>query len=163
MASISNFRLYSFVNNVYMSPIQWGIQTAHLVGDMSQMFFNHQDFIDWASQDKTIIVCQGGPVGSLIEWQTFLESYSLGNNGFNFVVDTFFEDEYSLGGVITATGIILPQIMWDVERKFIRAKLTGDSDRVEYIHTAESGTKFVYDEAHPLFPLIDRIKSACLA
>ena len=48
------FRLYSFVNGLYMSPIQHGIQTAHLVGEMAVK--NTMIFQEWAQYDKTHMV-----------------------------------------------------------------------------------------------------------
>lgn len=158
-----DFRLYTFVNNVYMSPTQWGIQSAHVVGEMSQMYFNHQNFIDWVSRDKTIIVCQGGPVGALLELETFLKGFAFGQNGYNFAVQSFREDEYSLGGVITAVGIIIPEALWNAERIFVRAKFSNESDYVKYVHVDEQGNETVYKQTHPLFPLVNLIKTAKLA
>ena len=65
----SNLRLYSFCN-AYLSSIQQGIQTAHVIGRMAKFYRNHksaeaQMFWDWLEEghsNETIIVCNG-------EWQ----------------------------------------------------------------------------------------------
>ncbi len=102
-------RLYSFVN-FYLSSIQQGIQTAHLVGEMSQGAHTGQ-FDVWANSFKTIIVLNGGNNKSLLDLRTTLQAYS------EFPVGSFSEDDESLGGVLTCVGIIVPDYIWeDIDR-----------------------------------------------
>lgn len=65
--TMKNYRLYSFVNTLYMSQIQWGIQTAHCVSTMMSAAFRAQgedggaerlaDVLAWAEQSPTIMIC----------------------------------------------------------------------------------------------------------
>lgn len=109
--SIKDYRLYSFTN-MYLSSIQKGIQTAHIVSDMSALWCDNgpdpivkKVFDDWADIDKTIIVLNGGNQKSLEEIYVCLELF-----GYEHSLPTarFYEDQESLGGALTAVGIILP-------------------------------------------------------
>ena len=96
------YRLYC-LTNMYLSGIQKGIQTAHVVSNMANNFSNDTIFRDWASFDKTIIVLNGGNCKSLHAFEDVIS-----NGGHDFPYDWFNEDEESLNGAVTAVGIILP-------------------------------------------------------
>lgn len=117
-------RLYTFTN-YYMSPIQHGIQTAHIVGDLAAIYassrhselsaaelINHLNnqilFLDWAENHKTIIVCNGGNSADLL---SLYQQLSVMDLDFPFV--KFHEDEQSLNGACTAVGIVLPSKIYD--------------------------------------------------
>ena len=116
-----NYRLYSFVNHLYMSPLQWGIQTAHCVSNIMAAVGSLKDddpqsyqmVVDWA-QSPTIIVCQGGNVSMLNDLY-----HRLGPLAFTLALPytKFHEDAESLGGVITAVAVLVPEIMYDVETR----------------------------------------------
>jgi predicted chitinase len=111
------YRLYSFVN-YYLSPIQYGIQTAHVVGEMAQRNAIYRErypnepetaFEQWCRRDKTIIVLKGGnarEIGNLY--------YKL-DELFQETPAAFREDEDSLARAFTAVGILIPNMFWNRE------------------------------------------------
>lgn len=109
-----NYRLYS-LTNYYLSSLQKGLQTAHVVGAMA-VHDHDRNFLtrkvtkvwrEWAGADKTIIMLNGGnSLGIVSAYQYFSQ--------FNerFPVAGFGEDEESLNGAWTAAGIILPESVY---------------------------------------------------
>ena len=108
------YRFYSFVN-YYLSPLQYGLQTAHCVSEMSvavgQNTAKVSAYNEWARFDKTIIICNGGNQASLENLFTRLVGYG---KEFGLPVTKFNEDEVSLNGALTAVAIIVPQHFYDV-------------------------------------------------
>ncbi len=116
-------RLYTFVNGLYMRPIQFGIQSAHLLGDMMvkyrplQIVDGELDAVkisdqyiqlnEWAEHHKTMVILNAVNVAGLQEIFTFLDSE---DNPFPY--GKFHEDEQSLGGVITCAGVIVPETLY---------------------------------------------------
>lgn len=96
-------RLYTFIN-VYLSSIQQGIQSAHVVGELSLQ--SGPMFEDWAVLHKTIIVCNGGNNDDLYNLYAFF------NQNSTYPWASFSEDMASLNGTLTAIGIILPEFIW---------------------------------------------------
>jgi hypothetical protein len=119
---MNNFRLYTFIN-FYLSSIQQGIQTAHIVSEMmsKDLTDNQYDSLNqWATKDKTIIVLNGGTSFDLRQdYITVLHACEqLGDECY--LPHAFFtEDHNALGawdnGVVTGWGIIVPQFMWDAK------------------------------------------------
>ena len=140
------FRLYSFVNGLYMSPIQHGIQTAHLVGEMAVK--NTMIFQEWAQYDKTIVILNAGNHKGLYDIYEVLEEYR-----HDFPVGIFHEDVESLGGIITCVGIILPQQYYNV---------TYDSNFNEWVYD-DGESERRYGENHRFFKLISMMKNLRLA
>ena len=108
-------RLYTFVNGLYMRPIQFGIQSTHLLGDMmikyseeSLKYSGEKEqrnmLYDWAEHHKTMIILNAVNAAGLIDVFEFLDST---DNPFPY--GKFHEDEQSLGGVITCVGVVLPE------------------------------------------------------
>ena len=61
MTTRNDYRFYSFVANLYLSPLQCGLQTAHAVSNMAKPQvtpgkWEQNVFNDWAMQDKTIVI-----------------------------------------------------------------------------------------------------------
>jgi len=110
------FRLYSFCN-MYLSSIQQGIQTAHLVSNMFAKYKNmrgkpeHDMLFKWANDHKTIIVLNGGTKENI---QNIFNELWL-NADLNLPYDKFHEDEDSLGGIVTCCGIIVPEEMYETK------------------------------------------------
>lgn len=133
-----NHRLYSFVNHLYMSPIQWGIQTAHCVSTMSVMYKQNtqqaQDYREWAEGECTIIVCQGGNVAMLTDLHDRLRPLA---DALDLAVVKFHEDEQSLGGVITSVAVLVPETLYDCSVEFERQP---DGERIPVFYTAD-GTR----------------------
>ena len=114
---MSEYRLYTFVNNVYMSPIQWGIQTAHVVSSImaKPQYRNRQDlFHDWANDSPTIIVCKGGP---LIQLEAIASEIERLGTHFDMPWASFYEDQASLGGILTCTGILVPEVIFNAKKE----------------------------------------------
>ena len=115
-------RLYTFTNS-YLSPIQCGIQTAHIVSELSVTFKNTYYYDEWSRNHKTIIVCNGGNQAALenLAHELSLLTIELYNHEFytyaelsnQIPVSKFYEDSKSLGGALTAVGIILPEDIYN--------------------------------------------------
>lgn len=153
---MSNYRLYTFVNNVYMSPIQWGIQTAHVVSTMmaNRNYRNREDlFQDWAGDSPTIIVCKGGILSTLSQLEAQVERLA---THFDLPWASFYEDQDSLGGILTCVGILMPE-------KFYAASTTNNAFMSDNGVTTPDGI-FYSSEAFPeKFELVSLITGAKLA
>lgn len=158
---MTKYRLYTFVNNVYMSPIQWGIQTAHVVSSMMVKYHQSERtdvFNNWAAISPTIIVCKGGILSTLQEIEQKIDF--LGNS-FNLAHASFCEDDESLGGILTCVGILVPEEIYE-------AKLCVNSDSqfasnfpLMRNHAITKSGRFVYKETDPdYFQLIELIVTA---
>lgn len=123
---MSELRLYTFVN-LYLSQIQQGIQSAHIVSELmanayvkcntistdplvQEIEYDKEDImvLEWAEDHKTIIVCNGGNADSLIEMITI---FAQEDNPYPWT--RFHEDMRSLQGTLTAVGIVLPEEIYD--------------------------------------------------
>jgi hypothetical protein len=105
-----NYRLYC-LTNIYISSLQKGLQTAHVVSDLALAARGDsaadQVFSAWASQDRTIIILNGGNSLSLERWQQWLQQC-----GQRWPWAAFREDQQSLNGAITAVGMIVPESVY---------------------------------------------------
>lgn len=107
-------RLYSFVN-YYLSDLQRGLQTAHLVSELFAYYGDDeydgysQDMYDmlflWANAHKTIIILNGGNSQNLQTIYDFIDQKYDGNYPF----EMFLEDKESLNCALTCVGIIFPE------------------------------------------------------
>lgn len=112
-----NYRLYSFVNALYMKEIQWGIQTAHVIPEIYTKYTCHEGapslehgiIGDWASRDKTIIILNGGIYEDLRKIRALFTEV---NADLRLPWAYFEEDQQSLGGILTAVGIIVPEYIY---------------------------------------------------
>lgn len=132
-----SYRFYSFVNNLYMSPIQLGIQTAHAATNMS-IAYGHEDtrydmYVEWASTNPVIMICQGHNVAGLQDLAS-----TLGPLAERLILPftTFNEDQASLGGVITAVAVLVPERLAGLKHKMVRSP---EGDVPEFFN--EDGTK----------------------
>lgn len=121
-------RLYTF-GNYYMSSIQQGIQASHVVSELFVKYrdtgINHDyDYLpaingieyqikvdnlyDWAENHKTMVCLNGGNLLGLEDILTLLKDVQ---NNLPWAV--FYEDEMSLGGILTNVGIIIPEHIYD--------------------------------------------------
>lgn len=114
---MSNLRLYTFCS-FYLSSIQQGIQTAHVVHELFLKYNGIAESLEitrlhrWAEDHKTIIVLNGGTNKDLKDLLDFLNS-EVDNFNFPAPYVSFSEDEDSLGGILTAVGIILPEEIYN--------------------------------------------------
>jgi len=116
--SENNYRLYCFTN-MYLSAIQKGIQTAHVVSDISQYKQMNNVYVEWASSDKTIVVLEGGNQKNLLSIALSIEEFNNDlhlNNLQQFPYALFREDEDSLNDAVTAVGIILPESVYSLAK-----------------------------------------------
>jgi len=125
-----NYRLYSFVANHYISPLQCGLQTAHVVSEMataascSPASPATTDFHTWAREDKTIIICGAGNHKGVRD--CYDQLYMLGFTELALQVAIFHEDLESMNCMATACGVIVPEKYWNVE--FFEGGATQDQD-----------------------------------
>lgn len=147
-------RAYFFIN-CYLSQIQQGIQSAHILGEMvreSDALRIHRESMEsFLEHHKTIIVCNGGNNDSIRE---LVEFFADERNPYQFA--TFNEDEGSLDGALTGVGILLPEEVylprWDREKGcYILERVPGYTNEI----TLEKNGYF--------FELTDKIKSFRLA
>lgn len=104
-------RLYSFVN-YYLSDIQRGIQTAHVVQELNNKYNNkfHEGLQsktllhEWGNYHKTIIVLNGKNSANLRNILSVCDSV-----GFKYPYAHFNEDEQSLDCALTCVGIVVPE------------------------------------------------------
>lgn len=108
-------RLYTFVNH-YLSPIQHGIQTAHVVSELFNRYMNRTFYgtplcdtlMEWSLNHKTIIVLNGGFSSNLQNiYQVLSENHP-------YPVATFNEGQDELNGALTAVGIVLPEKVYSM-------------------------------------------------
>ncbi len=104
-----NYRLYS-LTNYYLSSLQKGLQTAHVVSEMASKEHANaftrpvkKAFRQWTDEDKTIIMLNGGNNANIKEWAKYFEKFSD-----RYPTAWFQEDDDSLAGAYTAAGIVLP-------------------------------------------------------
>lgn len=130
-------RLYAFVN-YYLSPLQHGLQTAHLV---SELFAQHLIGSElncqvgkWALYHKTIIILKGGNSKEIADFYAG-RLFPLRDK---FPTAIFYEDHQSLNGAATAAGIILPEELYDAQPG-VCTSLEGFDEKFElpFIHTAD--------------------------
>lgn len=168
-------RLYTFTN-MYLSSIQKGIQSAHLVHEImieSQMnrvttFADSNGIrqsidytqknlmvLEWAEHYKTMIVCNGGNSAMLQEFIDFMES---GNLPYPWTY--FKEDEESLNGALTVVGIVLPEDIYDA--RFIKDAWRTEEGEMKSACQCSRSLK-VYKEGEYMYDFIKRVQSARLA
>lgn len=99
-----------FFTNMYLSDIQRGIQTAHVMHEMFTYYDRSSSplLYDWADNHKTIIVLNAGYSSTLEEIQTHLA------NDENYLPWNFFrESEEALNNALTCIGIIVPEAYYN--------------------------------------------------
>jgi len=123
--SYTALRLYTFCN-FYLSSIQQGIQSAHVV---SELYDTYEDdmappdrlLYDWGSKHKTIIVCNGGMGQDIVDGFLLLEplcqvSYPICAFNEEYAAFGATMDDVHTGdetGPMTAFGLVLPDTVYD--------------------------------------------------
>lgn len=134
------WRLYTFTN-VYISSIQKGIQTAHVVSDLFAKYSNKNYCLnEWASNHKTIIVLNGGNQ-SMLE-QTFRDMEAFAEKG-NYPFVMFKEDTQSLNGAVTAIGIVLPSEIYNLQKLYRNEDGSIDEAKLDYVKRCIDQTPFL--------------------
>lgn len=154
-----SYRLYSFVNHLYMNAKQWGIQTAHCVSTMSVRVTGKQlkMYKDWALNEPTIIMCEGGNVRMLLDLYTKLIPLA---EKLQLPLVTFEEDEDSLGGVITSVAVLVPDTLFNC---YVEYEPTFEGSKVPVFVNPETGKRF-REATHPIeHAFLSIVKMARLA
>lgn len=103
-----------FVNNMYLSSIQNGIQAGHVIHELFRKYMNNSSYdkvvpsreeqlYDWADNHKTMIVLNGGMTEHMVDFLALVEKTTLPHA-------TFFEP--GIGNALTSIGIIVPERMY---------------------------------------------------
>lgn len=108
------FRFYSFVANLYLSPLQQGLQTSHVQGEISGgcrngTMVNPDAYVEWEGIDKTIIICAASNHRGVKECFAQLEVFG---KALHLPHAIFHEDEDSMNGMATGCGIIVPEFLY---------------------------------------------------
>lgn len=105
-----NLRLYCFVNGLYLSSLQKGLQTAHVVSELHSKYgTNSEIYNQWASNHKTIIILDGTNHETVKKISGAISEFG---KSLRLPYATFQEDEASLNCAYTATGIIMPEYLY---------------------------------------------------
>ena len=134
-------RLYTFTN-LYLSSLQCGLQTAHVVAELFNNTNGSQlDMLEaWSYRHKTIIILNGGYSSTLKEIDAHL-----GQSPYPHA--TFHESEAALDGALTCVGVILPENVYTAAG-IIRSGVDVDFDviRHEYRIPTEENYDLVLTE-----------------
>lgn len=161
-------RLYTFCN-YYLSSLQQGLQTAHVVHELFNKYDVNQfssstdesayslerelQLRDWSQNHKTIVILNGGNCQTLTDLVQFLHSMQ---NPFPYT--GFCEDGESLNFALTCVGIVLPERIYDAAEK-IRSR---SMELLDYIHGGfhlqkkNAGGSFSFDEHAPKFSVFEK-------
>lgn len=128
---MKNYRLYSFVAGLYLSELQKGLQTAHVVGDLAAQVVSATSmrpeaiyaFRTWAGTDKTIIILNALNHGGVVELEGTLSELAA---GLGLPCATFREDEVSMNGMATAVGIVVPEKYYNAVPYYDRQIINGE-------------------------------------
>lgn len=110
-------RLYTFCN-FYLSPIQQGVQSLHVLGELVAKY--HPPVRDpkcekfdivrhWATRHKTVIILNGGNSAGIKEIFDTLNDAA--NTRYPYAA--FCEDEQSLNGALTCCGVVIPEKIYN--------------------------------------------------
>lgn len=158
-------RLYS-LTNMYLSPIQKGIQTAHALHELYEKyhFSSHPASLkinQWAKDHKTIIVLDGGFQSAIAESvELFYDIYHTLHLPYAF----FKEEENALNGALTAACIIVPESIYNMPETVtpttIHAQWSANAYD-NYIDPAENNK--IYHKELASLRLYNHLKSKRLA
>lgn len=155
----NEYRLYAFTANLYLSPLQLGLQTAHLVSEISATVATNDLCVDpywqWAQADKTIIICGAANHAGVEECWAELQRTA---TALGLPCAIFHEDEQSLNGAATVCGVVVPKKYWDTK------PVKNEDGEIEvWSYIDENWNYTEYPLTHPEGQFIDHIKSFRLA
>jgi len=108
-------RAYTIVN-MYMQGIHAGIQSAHILSEMALDSASKPDhksaatFYSWATNDKTLIVLNGGSNKNLRKMMDLIEPAC---DKLDLPFAYFTESEEALDGALTGFGLIVPSRIYE--------------------------------------------------
>lgn len=159
---MSQFRLYSFIN-MYLSQIQQGIQTAHIVHELFNKYpidigGASTTLREWSHPHKTIIVLNGGEGRAINEMLEVTKPFAL---KMDLPFADFHEDE-GLGNIRTGFGIVLPEEIYDAKfEQFDTAPTT--TRRYSFTPSVTDGTAHFYYEDTVEYDFLQLLKQKRLA
>lgn len=182
MTQRQQYRFYSFVAALYISPLQCGLQTAHAVSEMhaellakefeglgSTSTKPRRAYDNWAIYDKTIIICNA--LNSAGVEQAYSDLYYYAEL-FDLPITVFMEDMQSLNCAATAAGIVVPERFYDAKEViqfakpgFFRSLFMGDlgQSRKGYEYADADGKVTRYEDSSDEAKFIELLKSFRLA
>lgn len=116
MNYLPELRAYFFVNNLYMSEKQWGIQSMHALSELYKKKLAGQQKVmldSWQDNDKTVIILQGTNCAGL---KFFENVVGYACKKLNYPHSVFYEDEDSLNGAITCVMALVPIDVVKIEK-----------------------------------------------
>jgi hypothetical protein len=120
-----------FFGNMYLSSIQQGIQSAHVVAEMFTKYgetdnVQHDMLFEWATVHKTMVLLNAGYSEEIFNLVDFFGSE---NNHFPWAC--FFEGQDALCGALTSIGIILPEEIYGAAKELRTAPgyITGKDSK----------------------------------
>lgn len=166
-------RCYTF-GNYYMSSIQQGIQAAHSTAELFVKYqdigINYvndyeptiqeyeyqdkvQDLYDWAENHKTMVCLNGGNLQGLKDIETLFQE--IGNK---LPWASFYEDEESLGSILTNIAIVIPEYIYGTA-----AKIRSGEYNVSVTKIWDKDNQFVLELSKFEIKLIELLNSCQLA
>ncbi len=109
----SPYFAYCWVNKHYMKEIQYGIQSAHCISDMSRLPFGQEIYGEWADKHKSILIFDGTNSGTVRRIYEIIQyvARNFRKAGIEIPHTIFREDQESLDGATTACGFIMPDVL----------------------------------------------------
>ena len=95
--------MYSLVLR-QLSPIQKGVQSAHLIVEYANKFHKLTEYIQWVNVDKTIIMLDGGTYQEMKECREKLSDFGVPYMAFY---------EPDLGNIVTSISFLVEDKVWD--------------------------------------------------
>lgn len=109
-----HYRFYGF-GNFYLSSLQQGLQGGHTAVELFVKYEKKKPMLKqvkkWAKKDKVMVLLNGGNSANLKAIHD--EFKQLKKIGMPYPFVDFHEDEESLNGALTYTGIVLPNTVFD--------------------------------------------------
>ena len=159
-------RLYSFVAGSYLSQLQRGLQTAHVVGELHAKcdapgfpeLGPHLEVLqEWERHHKTIYILDAfssGEVRRIAQALEKLTDPSVADPSMRLPTAMFREDAESLDGAATAVGVVVPARFYEAE--FEAARLSNGKHCFRYSPEGLASTSF--NQGTPQFDLIELLK-----
>ena len=158
-------RLYS-LTNMYLSPIQQGIQTAHALHELYENYagFSNETsskIHEWAKNHKTIIVLNGGYQSSIAE---SVELFADITNTLYLPYAFFNEEKNALNGALTAACIVVPEEIYNMSETKTVTTIHDDWKRNAYSNFIDPVTNdHIYKQELARVRLFNHLRSKRLA
>ena len=146
---MSNLRLYTFTNFM-LNTISQGIQPGHVGIDLAVKYRNSNEytsrgeadlFWEWAKNHKTLISLNGGNHAGVLEKYELLQKLSK-ETSFPMPFCAFYEDQETLGGLLTSVGVILGEEVYDAvpqqDGSFVYTNVSDDGALTVKTYTSDT-------------------------